>query len=63
MLKKFCLSIAVAGALISGIGMINTTFINTALAEEKEKVCDKCNHVPSKIVPDCPCPCHGGERK
>lgn len=63
MLKKFCLSIAVAGALISSIGMINATFIDTAIAEEKEKMCDKCGHVPSKIVPDCPCQCHEGHRK
>ncbi len=62
MVKKFCLSFIVISILMLGFGVANNVCINSAIAEaEKEKMCSKCGHVPSKIEPDCPCECHKGQ--
>lgn len=61
MVKKLSFSLVVAGALFFSFCSTNNIFINSAVAEEKEKECKKCGHVPSKIEPDCPCECHKGQ--
>ena len=56
MLKKFGYSLVVAGALMLGVGVVNTAFVSTVKAEEA--ACDKCKHLPSKPEGDCKCECH-----
>ena len=56
MLKKLGYSIIVVGALMLGVGAVNTAFVGTVMAEEK--VCEKCKHMPSKPEGDCKCECH-----
>jgi len=56
MLKKISYSIIVVGALMLGVGVVNTAFVGTAMAEEKK--CDKCGHMPSKPEGGCKCECH-----
>ena len=57
MLKKFGYSLVVAGALMLGVGVVNTVLVGSAMAAEEEK-CDKCGHLPSKPEKDCKCECH-----
>lgn len=57
MLKKFGYSLLVVGALMVGVGVVNTAFVGSAMATE-EKKCDKCGHMPSKPEKDCKCECH-----
>lgn len=61
MLRKFCCGLIVIGAMMSSVGVVNTAFINSAMAEEK---CAKCGHLPSKAEKDCKCECHqaGGKK-
>ncbi len=56
MLKKFGYSFIVVGALMLGVGVVNTVLVGSAMAEEKK--CDKCGHLPSKAEKDCKCACH-----
>ena len=56
MLKKFGYSIIVAGALMLGVGVVNSVLVSSAMADEKK--CDKCGHLPSKSEKDCKCECH-----
>ena len=56
MLKKFGYSLVVAGALMLGVGVVNTVLVGSAMAEEKK--CDKCGDLPSKPAKDCKCACH-----
>lgn len=63
MLKRFYFAAAVAGMLFFGIGMVTMAPVTTAVATEKEKMCEKCGHVPSAMEPDCPCSCHKGQQK
>ncbi|TVL99367.1 MAG: hypothetical protein CV087_18260 [Candidatus Brocadia sp. WS118] len=56
MLKGFCYSFTVVGALMFGVGVIDTAFVGSAIAEEKK--CDKCGHATSKAENDCKCECH-----
>ncbi|MDN3515438.1 MAG: hypothetical protein NG747_13700 [Candidatus Brocadia sp.] len=56
MLKRFGYSLVVVGALVLGIGVVNSVLVGTAMAEEKK--CDKCGHAPSKAEKDCKCECH-----
>lgn len=60
MLKKFVYGLFVAGALMIGSGVINTSFVGSAMAEEKK--CDKCGHLPSECAKtDCKCDCQKGK--
>ena len=54
MLKKFGYSLIVAGALILGVGVVNSVLVGSAMAEAKK--CDKCGH--SGEAKDCKCACH-----
>ncbi|MDN3514039.1 MAG: hypothetical protein NG747_06535 [Candidatus Brocadia sp.] len=56
MLRKYGYGLLVAGALMFGVGVVNTVFIGTTMAEEKQ--CEKCKHLPSKPEKDCKCECH-----
>ncbi|HHT9113021.1 MAG: hypothetical protein HZA47_00630 [Planctomycetes bacterium] len=56
MLKKFGYSLVIVGALMFGVGIVNTVLVGSAMAEEKK--CDKCGHLPSKAEKDCKCACH-----
>jgi len=56
MLKKFGYSLVIVGALMFGVGIVNTVLVGSAMAEEKK--CDKCGHLPSKAEKDCKCDCH-----
>lgn len=60
MLKKFGYSLVIVGALMFGVGVVNTGLIGTAMATE-EKKCDKCGHMPSKGEKDCKCECHSAK--
>ena len=60
MLKKFGYGLVVAGALMLGVGVVNTVLVGSAMAEEKE--CDKCKHLPSKPEKDCKCECHAAKK-
>ena len=60
MLKKFGYSLVVAGALMLGVGVVNTVLVGSAMAEEK--ACDKCKHLPSKPEKDCKCECHAAKK-
>ncbi len=55
MLKKFGYSLVVVGALMFGVGVVNTVLVGSAMAEEKK--CEKCNH-SGKEGKDCKCDCH-----
>lgn len=55
MLKKFGYSLLVVGALMVGVGVVNTAFVGSAMAEENK--CDKCGHTASEGK-DCKCECH-----
>ena len=59
MLKKLGYSFIVVGALVLGVGVVNTVFVSTVRAEEK--ACDKCKHLPSKPEKDCKCECHAAK--
>ncbi len=59
MLKKFGYSFIVVGALMLGVGVVNTVLVGSAMAEEKK--CDKCGHLPSKAEKDCKCECHAAK--
>jgi hypothetical protein len=59
MLKEFSYSLVVVGALMFGVGVVNTALVGSAMAEEKK--CDKCGHMPSKAEKDCKCECHGAK--
>ena len=56
MLRKFGYSLVVIGALMFGVGVVNTVLVGSAMAEEKK--CDKCGHLPSQKEADCKCECH-----
>ena len=56
MLKKFGYSLVVMGALMFGVGVVNTVLVGSAMAEEKK--CEKCGHLPSQKEADCKCECH-----
>ncbi|OHB86621.1 MAG: hypothetical protein A3J73_04385 [Planctomycetes bacterium RIFCSPHIGHO2_02_FULL_38_41] len=56
MLRKFGYGLVVVGALMLGVGVVNTVFVGSAMAEETK--CDKCGHMPSKAENDCKCECH-----
>jgi hypothetical protein len=60
MLKKLGYSFIVVGALVLGVGVVNTVFVSTVRAEEK--ACDKCKHLPSKPEKDCKCECHAAKK-
>lgn len=60
MLKKFGYSFIVVGALMLGVGVVNTVLVGSAMAAEKK--CDKCGHLPSKAEKDCKCPCHTAKK-
>ena len=53
MLKKFGYSLVVVGALLFGVGVVNTVLVGSAMAQEKK--CDKCGDLPSKPAKDCKC--------
>ena len=55
MLRKFGYSLVVMGALMFGVGVVNTVLVGSAMAEEKK--CDKCGHT-AKESKDCKCECH-----
>ncbi len=55
MLKRVGYSLVVAGALILGVGVVNSVLVGSAMAEEKK--CDKCGHT-AKEGKDCKCECH-----
>lgn len=56
MLRKFGYSLVVMGALMFGVGVVNTALVGSAMAEEKK--CDKCGHTSSQAEKDCKCECH-----
>ncbi|MDQ1272940.1 MAG: hypothetical protein QG591_1570, partial [Planctomycetota bacterium] len=56
MLRKFGYSLVVMGALMFGVGVVNTVLVGSAMAEEKK--CEKCGHLPSQKEADCKCECH-----
>jgi len=58
MLRKFGYSLIVVGALMLGVGVVNTMLVGSVVAGEEEKKCDKCGHLPSKPEKDCKCECH-----
>ena len=59
MLKGFCYSFAVVGALMFGVGVVDTAFFGSTLAEEKK--CDKCGNAASTTENDCKCECHNAK--
>lgn len=56
MLRKFGYSLVVMGALMFGVGVVNTVLVGSAMAEEKK--CEKCGHLSSQKEADCKCECH-----
>ena len=56
MLRKFGYSLVVMGALMFGVGVVNTVLVGSAMAEEKK--CEKCGHLQTKKEADCKCECH-----
>ena len=56
MLRKFGYSLVVMGALMFGVGVVNTVLVGSAMAEEKK--CEKCGQLPSQKEADCKCECH-----
>lgn len=56
MLRKFGYSLVVMGALMFGVGVVNTVLVGSAMAEEKK--CEKCGHTSSQAEKDCKCECH-----
>jgi hypothetical protein len=56
MLRKFGYCLVVMGALMFGVGVVNTVLVGSAMAAEKK--CEKCGHLPSEKDADCKCECH-----
>lgn len=51
MSKGFCYNFAVVSALLFGVGIVNNTFVGSAIAEKKK--CDKCGDAASKAENNC----------
>ncbi len=62
MAKKIGYQLLVAGALLFGVGVVNTAVVCSAIADE-EKRCDRCGHLPSKPDGNCKCECHAKKRR
>ncbi|GJQ47737.1 hypothetical protein [Candidatus Kuenenia stuttgartiensis] len=60
MLKKYGVGLAFIGALMFGVGTVNTVLVGSAMAtsHEEGRECEKCGHLPTKPENDCKCVCH-----
>ena len=58
MLKKFWVGLAFISALMFGVCTVNTVLVDSVVAGDEQKKCEKCGHLPTKPENDCKCVCH-----